>query len=110
MSYIKEYEDDVEALILNNSGFLLIDCYAEWCGPCKQFVTMVEKQVANPFPSNLQVVKVEISELESFKSKYGIKSVPTFLLFEDDVLISTIFASDLTKVLQWIRNNIGDQK
>ncbi|MCB1711447.1 MAG: hypothetical protein KDH96_02860 [Candidatus Riesia sp.] len=105
MSYFKELDANVIDLINNNNGFLLIDCYAEWCNPCKQLLQMVDSQLSNPFPENVQLLKVEISEQQQFKSQFSIKSVPTFLLFEDDVLISSINTSNLNTLLSWVTKN-----
>jgi len=110
MSYINNFDGDVEELIKNNEGYLLIDCYAHWCGPCKQFLNMLDNQITNPFPSNLNMIKVEISELESFKAKFNIRSVPTFLLFEDDILIATITSNNLSTIVAWATSNMGLQK
>jgi len=105
MSYIKEIDTDIIDVINNNNGFLLIDCYADWCNPCKQLLQMIDSQLSNPFPENVQLLKVEISEQTHFKSQFSIKSVPTFLLFEDDILLSSINTSNLNTLLTWVKNN-----
>ena len=102
MSYFIEIDDDIENIINNNTGLLLIDCFADWCVPCKTLMNQIDKQLTNPFV-DIKLIKHDVTNDEQFKTKYSIKSVPTFILFEDDCMIGKTSTSNLQQLLQWIK-------
>lgn len=63
---------------------VLVDFYAEWCGPCKMLSPILE-EIGNE-RSSVKIVKVNVDEEESIAREYGIMSIPTLLLFENSVL------------------------
>lgn len=76
---IKHYtkEDNFDEVIKNK---VLVDFYADWCGPCKMLAMELEK-VANEI--DVDIVKVNVDEEEDIARKYGVMSIPTLILFED---------------------------
>ena len=74
----------MEIIHLKNENFeelinkkILVDFYANWCGPCKMIAPELEK-----VESNLKVVKVDVDEFEDLARTYGVMSIPTLILFE----------------------------
>lgn len=76
---IKHYtkEDNFDEVIKNK---VLVDFYADWCGPCKMLAMELEK-VANEI--DVDIVKVNVDEEEEIARRYGVMSIPTLILFED---------------------------
>ena len=66
---------------LTNHGFVLVDFFATWCGPCKMLGPVLE-ELAND-RANVEIVKVDIDENRNLAKAYGIMSVPTLILFKD---------------------------
>lgn len=76
---IKHYskEEDFNEIIKNK---VLVDFYADWCGPCKMLAMEIEK-VASEI--DIDIVKVNVDEEEDIARKYGVMSIPTLILFEN---------------------------
>ena len=67
--------------VLNQSGVVIVDFYATWCGPCKMLAPVLES-IDNEM-GNIKVVKVDIDESRRLAMNYGIQSVPTIKIFKD---------------------------
>ena len=67
--------------VLNQSGVVIVDFYATWCGPCKMLTPVLES-IDNEM-ENIKVVKVDIDESRRLAMNYGIQSVPTIKIFKD---------------------------
>lgn len=76
---IKHYskEEDFNEIIKNK---VLIDFYADWCGPCKMLAMEIEKAASE---IDIDIVKVNVDEEEDIARKYGVMSIPTLILFEN---------------------------
>lgn len=74
-----ENELDFDKLIKNDK--VLVDFYADWCGPCRMISPIVE-EIANE-NNDLQVVKVNVDNFEAIARKYGIMSIPTLIVFKN---------------------------
>ena len=72
--------------VLNNEPLVVIDFWAEWCGPCKMLAPVVE-EIAKDFEGKVKVGKVNIDEEMQLAMKYGIVSIPTMLLFENGKVV-----------------------
>lgn len=75
-----------ETEILNTPGVALVDFYADWCGPCKMIAPNIEK-IAEECP-DATVGKVNVNESPDLATKYGIKNIPTIMVFNNGTLIS----------------------
>ena len=75
-------ETNFEAEVLKSSVPVLVDFTATWCGPCRALAPIVEK-LADEFEGKIKVGKLDIDESPNVTSKYGIRSVPTVLVFQD---------------------------
>jgi len=71
-----------DADVLQNSKAVLLDFWAEWCGPCKMIAPLLD-QVADKYEEKLDVVKLNVDENPNVAQKFGIRSIPTLILFKD---------------------------
>jgi len=68
--------------IINSSRPVLVDFYAEWCGPCKQMPAIL-KQVKEELKEHVRIIKVDVDRNPQIATKYQIRSIPTLMLFKD---------------------------
>lgn len=81
---LKHISDKNEYLEAIKNGRVLVDFYADWCGPCKMLAPIVEK-VADEHPE-VDVIKVNVDEAPSIAALYGVYSIPTLIYFENGEL------------------------
>ncbi len=81
MAVVKLESKNFKAEVLDAKGKVLVDFYADWCGPCRMMGPVVE-ELSNENP-NVKVCKINVDESEDIARQYGIMSIPTFILFED---------------------------
>ena len=83
MSNVVHVTDDTfETQVLKADRPVLVDFWAEWCGPCKMIAPILE-QVATEYQGRVQVAKVDVDQCQSTAMKYGIRSIPTLMLFKN---------------------------
>lgn len=93
-----EKNDDFNALISKDK--ILVDFYADWCGPCKMLAPILEEL------KTIDVLKVNVDEFEELAARYGIMSIPSLLLFKDGKLISQeVGYKNLDDLEKMINNN-----
>jgi thioredoxin 1 len=68
---------------------VLVDFWAEWCGPCRTIAPMLD-QIAYEFEGKAAIKKVDVDENEDLAAKFGIRSIPTLMVFKDGVVVETI--------------------
>ena len=78
------FDDDV----LKSSTPVLVDYWAEWCGPCKMIAPILD-EVAESYGDKLQVAKMNVDENRDVPAKFGIRGIPTLMLFKDGQLAAT---------------------
>ena len=79
---IKQVTDDsFEADVLKSTVPVLVDYWAEWCGPCKAIAPLLE-EVAREYSGKITVAKVNVDENQQIPQKYGIRGIPTLMLFK----------------------------
>ncbi|MCG8371867.1 MAG: thioredoxin TrxA [Proteobacteria bacterium] len=71
-----------DADVLQNGKAVLLDFWAEWCGPCKMIAPLLD-EVADKYEEKLDVVKLNVDENPNTAQKFGIRSIPTLILFKD---------------------------
>jgi len=77
-----------EADVLKSATPVLVDYWAEWCGPCKQLSPLLDK-VAPSYDGRLKIVKMNVDENKATPAKYGIRGIPTLMIFKNGALAST---------------------
>ncbi|MFZ1852995.1 MAG: thioredoxin TrxA [Nitrosomonas sp.] len=77
-----------DAEVLQSSKPVLVDYWAEWCGPCKMIAPVLD-EIANEYGEKLKVVKLNIDENQSTPPKYGIRGIPTLMLFKNGNIEAT---------------------
>ena len=75
-------EDTFEPSVLKSDVPVLVDSWAEWCGPCKALAPLLE-DLAKDYGGKLKVAKVNVDENQQLARKYNIKAIPTLMLFKD---------------------------
>jgi thioredoxin 1 len=77
-----------EADVLNAGKPVLVDYWAEWCGPCKMIAPILD-EVAGTYSDKLQVAKMNVDENRDIPAKFGIRGIPTLMLFKNGELAAT---------------------
>ena len=102
MSTVAVTDATFEAEVLKASGPVLVDFWAEWCGPCKQIAPALE-QIASELAGEVTVAKLDIEESPSTPSRYGVRGIPTMMLFKDGRMASMkVGAMPKQKILDWL--------
>ena len=81
-------DDSFEADVLNASGLVLVDFWAEWCGPCKMIAPILD-DIADEYQGQVTIGKLNIDNNSTTPPKYGVRGIPTLLLFKDGTLADT---------------------
>ena len=85
---------------------VLVDFWAEWCGPCKMIAPMLE-QVAEEYKDKVKIVKVNIENASDVPQKFGIRSIPTLMLFKDGNAVATnVGALDKSQLIAFLDQNV----
>ena len=86
---IKHISDDsFEKEVLQSSAPVLVDYWAEWCGPCKTIAPILD-EVAGNYQGKLQIAKMNVDENREIPGKFGIRGIPTLMLFKNGQLAAT---------------------
>ena len=79
---VKVTDDSFEDEVLRSTEPVLVDYWAEWCGPCKM-ITPVLEEIAKEYAGKLKIAKLNIDENTATPPKYGIRGIPTLMLFKN---------------------------
>ena len=82
-------KDNFSSEVLENDKLVLVDFWAEWCGPCKQISPRLE-ELANKYSENLTVFKVNVDENTEVPVEYGIRNIPTLLIFKNGEVVDKV--------------------
>ena len=103
MSTVKVTDSSFETDVLKSSGPVLVDFWAEWCGPCKQIAPALE-QISDELQGQVTVAKLDIEESPTTPSRYGVRGIPMMMLFKDGQMASMkVGAMPKQKILEWLR-------
>jgi thioredoxin 1 len=102
MSIVHVNDTSFENQVLKANRPVLVDFWAEWCGPCKMIAPILE-QVASEYSDRLEVAKVDVEDSQATAMKYGIRSIPTLMLFKNGVVqaqhVGMLSKEQLSKLL-----------
>ena len=99
-------DDSFEQDVLQSDVPVLVDYWAEWCGPCKMIAPILEEVVAE-YDGRLKIAKLNIDENPNTPPKYGIRGIPTLILFKNgDVEATKVGALSKSQLTAFIDSNI----
>ena len=102
MATVKVTDDSFETDVLKASQPVLVDFWAEWCGPCRMIAPALE-EIAGTLNGTVKIVKLNVDENPQTAAKYGIMSIPTLMIFKNGELASRqVGAAPKAKLEQWI--------
>ena len=106
MSTVKVSDATFEADVLQSSEPVVVDFWAEWCGPCKMIGPSLE-EIATEMAGKVKVVKLNVDENPLVAGTLGIRSIPTLMLFKDGKLASQkVGAAPKSQLVSWINGAI----
>lgn len=95
-------DDKFESDVLKAEGPVLVDFWAEWCGPCRQLGPVID-ELAGELAGKVKVTKVNIDQNPEAPSKYGVRGIPTMMVFKDGELVSTkVGALPKAQLVEWL--------
>ena len=111
MTTVKVTDESFESDVLKASGPVLVDFWAEWCGPCKQIGPAID-QIAEELSGKVTIAKINIDENQMTPGRYGVRGIPTMMLFKDGQMASmTVGAMPKSKILEWLGEaGVGAQR
>jgi len=99
-------DDTFEAEVLSGEGPVLVDYWAEWCGPCKMIAPILD-EIASEYEGKIKVAKLNIDENPATPPKYGIRGIPTLMLFKGgNVEATKVGAVSKSQLTAFIDSNI----
>ncbi len=102
MTPVKVTDDTFETDVLKADKPVLVDFWAEWCGPCKQIAPALE-QIAEELGGQVTIAKVNIEDSPTTPSRYGVRGIPTLMLFKGGQMASMkVGAMPKAKILEWL--------
>ena len=104
MSTTKVTDTDFESNVLKAAGPVLVDFWAEWCGPCKMIAPALE-DLSSRLGDKITVAKLNIDENPMTPQKYGVRGIPTLMLFKGGQVAATkIGALPKNALIQWVES------
>jgi thioredoxin 1 len=102
MAVGKVSDADFESEVLKATGAVVVDFWAEWCGPCRMIGPALE-EISGSLDGKVKIVKLNVDENPQTASKYGVMSIPTLMLFKNGEMASRqVGAAPKQKLEQWI--------
>jgi thioredoxin 1 len=99
-------DESFESDVIKSDKPTVVDFWAEWCGPCKQIGPSLE-EISDELKNEVIIAKHNIDEEPNIPTKYGIRGIPTMLLFKDGELKATkVGATTKSNIIEWIKENI----
>ena len=103
---VVENKDDFQNEVINTEGPVLVDFWAEWCGPCKMIAPILD-EIADEYEGKLTIGKLNIDQNAGTPPKFGIRGIPTLLLFKDGGVAATkVGALSKTQLKEFLDANL----
>ena len=106
MATVNVTDDNFDTEVLKSSKPIVVDFWAEWCGPCKQIGPTLE-EISNEMSDQIIIAKHNIDNEPNTPTKFGVRGIPTMLLFKEGELKATqVGATTKSNIVSWIKENI----
>ena len=106
MATVSVTDENFDTDVLKSSKPIVVDFWAEWCGPCKQIGPTLE-EISDEMKDQVIIAKHNIDNEPNTPTKYGVRGIPTMLLFKDGELKSTkVGSTPKSDIVNWIKENI----
>jgi len=106
MATVNITDENFDIEVLKSDKPIVVDFWAEWCGPCKQIGPALE-EISNEMVNEITIVKHNIDDEPNTPTKYGVRGIPTMLLFKGGELKATkVGATTKSNIVSWIKENI----
>ena len=106
MATVSVTDDNFDTEVLKSSKPVVVDFWAEWCGPCKQIGPTLE-EISDEMKDQVTIAKHNIDNEPNTPTKYGVRGIPTMLLFSGGELKATkVGATPKSDIVAWIKENI----
>ncbi len=107
MSCLHTNDSNFETDVLKAPGLVLVDFWAEWCGPCRMVGPILD-ELAGEKAGKIKIAKVNIDESPATPEKYGVRGIPTLMVFKDGKVLETkVGAMAKSAISAWIDSLIG---
>jgi thioredoxin 1 len=106
VSTTKTTDDSFESDVLKSGKPVLVDFWAEWCGPCKQIGPALE-EIAAEMGERVTVAKLNIDDNPMTPGRYGVRGIPTLMVFKDGKVAATMQgARPKSKIVEWLNESV----
>jgi thioredoxin 1 len=107
MATVKVSDESFEADVLRSTTPVVVDFWAEWCGPCRMIGPALE-EISDELAGRVTVAKINIDEYPEWASKFNVRSIPTMMVFRDGELVATkLGAEPKSSIKGWIEGAIA---